>query len=118
MKKTNNQIVLDITLDENNIPSAIRWTADDGPDAGVSHEVKAFLLSLCDAGTGDTLKIDLWTKDFQIQEMNSMVFFTLKSLADTYLRATDNKALATDLRRFSEYFADQCKIKDEEATKN
>lgn len=118
MKKTNNQIVLNITLDENNIPSSIHWTADDGPDAGISHEVKAFLLSLYDAGTGDTLKIDLWTKDFQIHEMNRMVFFTLKSLADTYLRATDNKGLGTDLRRFGEYFAEQCKLKEQEGEKN
>jgi len=112
MNKSNNQIIINISLDENKIPSVIHWTADDGPDAGVSHEVKAFLLSLCDAGTGDTLKIDLWTKDFQVHEMNRMVFFTLKSLADTYLRATDNKPLATDIRRFGEYFAEQCKLKD------
>jgi gliding motility-associated protein GldC len=118
MKKTNNQIVLNITLDDHNIPSAIHWTADDGPDAGISHEVKGFLLSLYDAGTGDTLKIDLWTKDFQIHEMNRLVFFTLKSLADTYLRATDNKGLATDLRRFGEYFAEQCKLKEQAGDKN
>lgn len=113
MNKRNNRIVLDISLDENNIPAKIHWTADDGPDAGVNHEVKAFLLSLCDAGSGDTLKIDLWTKDFQVHEMNRMVYFTLKSLADTYLRATNNKSLATDLRRFGEYFGEQVKASEQ-----
>ena len=103
-------ISLEVTLDENKIPSAIHWLADDGPDSGSKQEVKAFLLSLYDGIAGETLKIDLWTKDMQVHEMNRMVYFTLKSLADTYSRATENKALATDIRRFSDYFAEKAQL--------
>ncbi len=102
-----NQIILEVTLDDHKIPSKITWLAEDGPEAGEKQEVKAFLLSLYDGHHGDTLKIDLWTKDMQVHEMNQMVYFTLKSLAETFANATQNKNLATDLRRFSEYFGEQ-----------
>lgn len=102
-----NQIVLEVTLGDDKIPSKITWQADDGPQSGEKQEVKAFLLSLYDGSHQDTLKIDLWTKNFQIHEMNQMVYFTLKSLSETYQNATGNKELATDMRRFSEYFAEK-----------
>ncbi|MBK6393048.1 MAG: gliding motility protein GldC [Saprospiraceae bacterium] len=115
MNKESNQIILEVTLDEEKIPSAIHWRADDGPEQGHLQEVKAFLLSLYDGGQGDTLKIDLWTKDMQVHEMDRMMYFTLKSLADTYLRATQNKEVATDMRRFSDYFAEKTNIKGQTA---
>jgi len=43
------------------------------------------------------------------------MYFTLKSLADTYLRATQNKEVATDMRRFSDYFAEKTNIKGQTA---
>ncbi|MEP7266107.1 MAG: gliding motility protein GldC [Saprospiraceae bacterium] len=109
-----NQIILEVSLDDQKIPTKITWQADDGPEKGSKQEVKAFLLSLFDGNQGDTLKIDLWTKDFQVAEMNQMIHITIKSLADTYLRATGNKNLATDMRRFSDYFAEQAKQNDQE----
>ncbi|HNR08766.1 MAG TPA: gliding motility protein GldC [Saprospiraceae bacterium] len=112
MDQRKNKIVLEISLDEQDIPSSIHWTADEGPEAGNSQEARAFLLSLYDAPSGDTLKIDLWTKDMQVHEMNRMMYFTLRSLADTYLRATANKELSTDLRRFTDYFAEKCQLKN------
>lgn len=112
MIQEKNQIVLEVSLDENKIPSQITWLAQDGPDAGSKQEVKAFLLSLYDGAHRDTLKIDLWTKDFQVHEMNQMIYFTLKSLSETYLNATGNKELATDMRRFSDYFAEKSQPKE------
>lgn len=112
MDQRKNKIVLEVSLDEQDIPSVIHWMAEDGPEAGNSQEARAFLLSLYDATSGDTLKIDLWTKDMQVHEMNRMMYFTLRSLADTYLRATGNKELSTDLRRFTDYFAEKCQLKN------
>lgn len=112
MIQEKNQIVLEVSLDENKIPSQITWLAQDGPEAGIKQEVKAFLLSLYDGSNRDTLKIDLWTKDFQVHEMNQMIYFTLKSLSETYLNATGNKELATDMRRFSDYFAEKSQPKE------
>ena len=114
MNQEKNQIVLEVSLDENKIPSQITWLAQDGPEAGIKQEVKAFLLSLYDGSNRDTLKIDLWTKDFQVHEMNQMIYFTLKSLSETYLNATGNKELATDMRRFSDYFAEKSQPKENE----
>lgn len=108
MSLEKNKIQLEVTLDSDKIPSEIAWFATDGPDAGKNQSAKAFLLSIFDAEHSDTLKMDLWTKDFQVNEMNQLVYFTIKSLADTYNRATGNKELATDLRRFSDYFAEKC----------
>ncbi|MEP7322017.1 MAG: gliding motility protein GldC [Saprospiraceae bacterium] len=110
MNSDSNQIVLEVTLDENKIPSRIHWQADDGPEKGSKQEVKAFLLSLYDGVSSETLKIDLWTKDMQVHEMNRMMYFTFKSLADTYLRATENKELSTDIRRFSDFFAEKAQL--------
>ncbi len=106
-----NQIILEVILDHDKVPSKIHWRANDGPGAGTLQEVKAFLLSLYDGEHGDTLKIDLWTKDMQVNEMDRMVFFTIKSLADTYLKATNNKEIATDIRRFGDYFAEKTQLK-------
>lgn len=110
MDADKSQIILEVTLDENKIPAAIHWQAEDGPEGVVKQEVKAFLLSLYDGNAGETLKIDLWTKDMQVHEMNRMIYFTLKSLADTYSRATQNKELSTDMRRFSDYFAEKAEL--------
>ncbi len=110
MNNETNQILLAVTLDEHKVPAQIHWKADDGPNAGTLQEVKAFLLSLYDGNGGDTLKIDLWTKEMQIHEMDRMIYFTLKGLSETYLKATNNKELATDIRRFGDYFAEKTQL--------
>ncbi len=68
------------------------------------------LLSVFDQETKDTLKIDLWTKDFQVAEMDRFIFQTLRAIADTYQRATNNTALANDMQRFAHYFGEQAEI--------
>jgi gliding motility-associated protein GldC len=68
------------------------------------------LLALFDRETLDTLKIDLWTRDMQVMEMDRFFFQTLRSLADTYYRATQNSQLSTDFQRFVQYFGEQTEI--------
>ena len=69
MKKT--RISFDVELDENKVPEKITWSA---PDGGVSNEKsKAVFLSVWDDNKQETLKIDLWTKDMPLDQMN--VFF-------------------------------------------
>ncbi len=55
----------------------------------------------------ETLKIDLWTKDMQVLEMDRFFYQTLRGLADTYFRATQNKQVAEDMQRFVQYFGEQ-----------
>ena len=73
-------------------------------------EIKAFLLSMFDADTKDTLKIDLWTKDFQVMEMDRFFYQTFRAMCDTYQKATQNNELANAMRDFTNYFGEKTGI--------
>lgn len=104
------QIQINVGLDETNTPVSINWRAEDAPNAQEPQECKAMLLSLFDAQNKETLKIDLWTKEMQVVEMDRFFFQTLKAMADTYYRATQNAQLAGDMQRFVQYFGEQTEI--------
>lgn len=104
------EITVKVRLDDNNTPQEIIWEADDAPDGAV--ECKAFMLSLFDKEHLDTFKIDLWTKDFQIDEMDKFVFQTLRGVTDSYYKATNNGELANEMQRFVQYFGEKTGIID------
>jgi len=55
------------------------WSAKDG---GVENqETKALLFSSWDSINKETMKIDLWTKDMPVNEMNVFIHQTLVSLS-------------------------------------
>jgi gliding motility-associated protein GldC len=101
-------IKLSIGLNEDKMPVHIEWQAEDNP-AG-TQEAKAILLSLFEPETKDTLRIDLWTKDMQVMEMDRFMFQTLRGLADTYYRASQNAELAGEMQRFVNYFGEKTGI--------
>ncbi len=103
-------ITLRVGLDKERIPIKIEWAATDMHTAGRMDECKALALALFDKNTRDTLRIDLWTHEMQIQEMDRFVYQILRSLSQTYLRATNNKELAEDLARFAHYFGEKTEI--------
>lgn len=103
-------IIIKIGLDKEQIPASIAWKAEDDPKAKDFQECKAMLISFFDRETKDTLKIDLWTKDMQVEEMDRFFFQTLRAMADTYFKATQNAQLATDLQRFVQHFGEQTEI--------
>lgn len=109
VKKTS-EIKLKVGLDKDKIPVKIDWQAEGGPNSGQAKEAKAFLLSIFEKNSKDTLKMDLWTKDMQVNEMDRFFFQTLRGLADTYFKATQNQQLATDMQRFVQYFGEQTKV--------
>jgi gliding motility-associated protein GldC len=104
------EIRISIGLDAENIPVSIGWSADDGPEGENLQASKAMLLSFFDPEHKDTLKIDLWTKELQVAEMDRMMYQTLRGLADTYYRATQNRELATDMQQFVQYFGEKTEI--------
>lgn len=112
MEKVNktSSIQIKISLDQDNIPASIQWQAEDDPHRRRAQECKALLVSLFDRETKETLKIDLWTKDMQVMEMDRFFFQTLRALADTYYKATQNAELATDMQRFVQYFGEKTEI--------
>ncbi len=112
MSKTakTSKIEIKVGLDNNNVPVRIQWQAEDHPESKLPQDCKAMLLSFFDKNSKETLKIDLWTKDMQVIEMDRFIFQTLRALADTYYRATQNKKMAADMQRFVQFFGEETEI--------
>ncbi len=101
MKKS--KIEISVTLDEDQVPAEIQWKADDLPDRQPK-EVKSFFLSLFDTESEETMKLDLWTKEFRVDEMDKFMFQTLRTMADSYYKATNNSDMANHMARFAHFF--------------
>ena len=101
------EITVTVGLDENNIPIKMDWKAE-GSDG--FKECKGMLLSLFDLESRDSMKIDLWTTEMQVEEMDRFMFQTLRGLSDTYFKATQNKELASAMQQFTEYFGQKTEI--------
>ncbi len=107
MKKS--KIQIEVTLDEDQVPSKILWMADDSSTAGFK-EVKSIFLSLYDEETEETMKLDLWTKEFRVDEMDKFVFQTLRTMADSYYKATNNGDMANHMVQFAQFFGTETNL--------
>ncbi len=108
MSHHTSEIKILVGLDENKVPESIEWSASDG---GINHSAsKGMLLSVWDKKQGDTLKIDLWTKDMLADEMKQMVHQSLLGLSDTLERATDDKSSANEIRRFAQELGEKMNL--------
>ncbi len=107
MKKS--EIKFTITLDEKNNPETIHWEAKDSGTEGLK-PCNAVMISLFDSTDRGTLRIDLWTKKMMVEEMQRFFYESLASMADTYERATNEKEIATDIRRFANHFGKATKV--------
>lgn len=102
------EIKFNIGLDENRVPENIEWSASDG---GVNHSAaKGLLLSVWDKKSGDTLKIDLWTKDMLADEMKRFIHQSLMAMADSLERATNESDAANDMRNFGKQLAEKMEL--------
>lgn len=104
------EINIKFHLTEENYLESIEWASTDGPNANEYSNAKAILFSLFDEKSRDTLKIDLWTADMQVMEMDRFFFQTLKALSDTYFKATKNGELASKMQSFARYFGEETHI--------
>jgi gliding motility-associated protein GldC len=102
-------ITIRVGLDAQGVPARMEWGASDR-NQGRLDECKAMMVALFDKEHRDTLRIDLWTKEMQVMEMDRFMYQVLRSLSDTYFRATQNKALAEDLARFAQHFGEKTEI--------
>lgn len=101
------EINVKVRLDDERMPIDLELGGTDFPEP---QSVKAMLLSVFDLERRETLKIDLWTKDMQVIEMDRFMFQTLRGLADTYRGATNNAKLANAMQQFVEYFGKETEI--------
>ena len=107
--KHTSEIKFVVGLDENKVPEAISWTAEDG---GIKEaETKAIMLSVWDSVKKDTLRMDLWTKDMPVDEMKQFFHQTLVAMASTFERATDDQKMSATMRDFCDYFAEKLELK-------
>lgn len=96
-------ITIDVTLDEQRMPETLTWKAtDSSADAG--KKAKAMILSFWDGTDKTALRIDLWTKDMMVDEMTDFFYQTMMSMADSYDRATQQKELVGDIKKFAQDF--------------
>ena len=107
MKKS--AIEFSILLDDNNVPERITWDATDKP-ADTPAQTKSISVSLWDDKQKNTMRIDLWTKDMQVDEMKQFVHQTILTLADSFQKATGETAMAATMRDFCEYYAEKMNI--------
>ncbi len=86
----------------------ITWSA---PDGGISNEAsKAVFISVWNHDTQETLKIDLWTKDMPLDQMNVFFHQTLVSMNETFFKATQNEKMTDSFKQFCDYFAENLKL--------
>ena len=103
------KITLEVSLDENRVPEALNWTAEDG---GINREeAKAMLLSVWDSKNKESVKIDLWTKDMPVDEMKIFFHQTLVAMSDTFMKATQDEKMTATMKDFCEYFAEKLQLK-------
>ena len=105
MAKTHtSDIKIAIELDENRVPEKLAWTARDGGVA--NEEAKDVLLSLWDHKNQESVRIDLWTKDMPVDEMQVFFHQTLVGMTDSFRRATGNDKMADTMKDFTDYFSE------------
>lgn len=114
MTKTS-EIILKIDLDEKNIPEKIKWHTSDMPDEKWQ-ECKSLMISIWDHAEQNTLRIDLWTKDLRLDEMDQHFFQTLITLAESYQRANGNKFIVEEMKSFCNQLSKM--ISEDEAKKS
>ena len=97
------QINIGVHLDDNKVPQQITWNATDST-ANMEQAAKAMMLAFWDGTDKSALRIDLWTKEMMVDEMNDFFYQTFYGMADTYLRATRNEELANEMKQYAKSF--------------
>ena len=109
MSKKISPIHIEVSLDENNIPEKIRWSA---PDGGVDNEIaQAMLLAFWDGNNQETLRMDLWIKEMPMDQMKIFFHQILTSMSSTYMRATQDEKMSQTMLDFCDYFAEKLELK-------
>ncbi|MEM0933773.1 MAG: gliding motility protein GldC [Bacteroidota bacterium] len=103
------EIKLTVGLDENRVPEKLTWSAEDG---GIENEeAMALMLSVWDNKNKESLKIDLWTKDMPVDDMKIFFHQTLVTMADTFMKATQDEKMTATMKDFCDYFAEKLELK-------
>ena len=102
-------INIEVLLDENRVPEELFWSAEDGNV--YKEQAKAMMLSIWDSEQQETLRIDLWTKDMQVDEMKKFFHQSLVAMSETFNRATQDEKMTATMKDFCDYFAEKMELK-------
>ena len=97
------EIKFTVELDEDQTPEVISWTADEA-EALEPQDSKALLISIWDPKKSNTVRFDLWTKEMRHDEMAKLMFQSFLMMGDTYMRATGDKEIGSQITQFAEHF--------------
>tara|TARA_B110000046_G_C12996256_1_gene400138 strand:+ start:700 stop:1038 length:339 start_codon:yes stop_codon:yes gene_type:complete len=98
MSEQTSEITFKIKMDENQIPEYIEWVASDSAEKGICD---AAFLTIWDKKEKNTLRIDLWTKDMMVDDMQIFFHQMMLSMSDTYARATGDSKVSADMKEFA-----------------
>ena len=103
------EISVNVSLDAEKRPVGIRWSADN---AGMetARDARSMLLAFWDKEEKSTMRIDLWTNEMTVEEMQFFFYEALASMADTYERATNDAENGADLRKFARDFGKKVNV--------
>jgi gliding motility-associated protein GldC len=96
-------ITIDVQLDPQKIPTEINWSASQS-NSDDKQLAKAMMVAFWDGQEKAAMRIDLWTKEMMVDEMADFYYQNLMGLADTFERATHNKELVEDMKKFAKNF--------------
>ncbi len=96
-------IKIDVLLDPNKVPEQITWSASDS-NTDMVQKAKAMCVAFWDGADKTAMRIDLWTKDMMVDEMADFYYQVFFTMADTFERATQQKELSQDIKKFSKEF--------------
>lgn len=108
MKKST--ITIDVHLNQDKVPEAISWKASDSTIES-EQKAKAMMVSFWDGAEKTALRIDLWTKEMMVDEMNDFFYQTIMTMADSYNRATQHQELVEDIKKFAHDFIHKAREK-------
>ncbi len=102
------QIRFHVELDDNNLPDKILWEATDSPSEN-KMEARAVNIAVWDHKTKETLRIDLWIKDMQVDEMKRFMVDCIGGMAETLRTATGDEFMATEMENLCETLVNHLK---------
>lgn len=103
------EINIQVSLNNEKHPVKIEWSAEDSGLEG-KKESKAMMLAFWDKIDRSTMRIDLWTTEMTVEEMQFFTYEILRSMADSYERSTSDKDLSKEIREFSNKFGKAAKV--------
>jgi gliding motility-associated protein GldC len=96
------EIHITVEMDENNVPTSMKWSASDGAQGG---DCRAFFMSIWDEKEKNSMHLHLWTKEMLLDEMKQFMHQALLSQADTLKKAVADEKLAESLYDYAHEYA-------------